>query len=259
MAKNDRWTVQQLANLANVSPRTLRYYNQIGLLVPRKNSSNGYRTYEQADIDRLQQILFFREMGMELRLIKRILGAPDFNKEATLLVHLELLRAKRKQLDLLILNVNRTLAELKGEYKMTNEQKFEGFKTEIIAENEAKFGCETRQLYGDQAVDDSNARLMGMSQSQWEYQQTLSERVFTLLAEAIRLGDPACQAAQQACAAHREWIGCFWTEGAYTPLAHRNLAEMYVADERFTQFYDGKLGEGAARFFHDAILIYTQS
>lgn len=259
MAKNDRWTVQQLANLANVSPRTLRYYDQIGLLVPRKNNSNGYRNYNQADVDRLQQILFFREMGMELGQIKRILESPDFRKEATLLAHLESLRAKQQQLNLLIQNVDRTLAELKGQIKMTNKQKFEGFKTRTIAENEAKFGRETRQRYGDQAVDDSNARLMGMSQSQWEYQQTLSERVFTLLAEAIRLGDPACQAAQQACAAHREWIGCFWTEGAYTHLAHRNLAEMYVADERFTQFYDGKLGEGAARFFHDAILIYTQS
>ena len=120
------YTVSKLAELAGVSPRTLRYYDEIGLLSPTRISSNGYRIYGQKEVDRLQQILY-RELGVPLDEIGRVLTAKNFDGLSALQNHLAGLLERREQLELLIANVEKTIKAMKGEIIMTDKEKFEGF------------------------------------------------------------------------------------------------------------------------------------
>ena len=146
------YTVKELSQMAGVSARTLRYYDQIGLLRPARVNPSGYRIYGREEVDRLQQILFYRELGVKLSKIKEILAAPSFDAIQALQEHREKLLAKRKQLDLLIANVEKTIAAKEGRINMKDQEKFEGFKQKLIAENEKKFGMEARERYGTEAV-----------------------------------------------------------------------------------------------------------
>ncbi len=139
------YTVQKLGQLAKVSTRTLRYYDEIGILKPARINSSGYRIYGQAEVDRLQQILFYRELGVSLDRIKEIITDPSFDKAKALAEHRAQLLDKRRQLDLLIANVEKTIALTEGRATMTDKEKFEGFKQRLIDENEKKYGKEIRE------------------------------------------------------------------------------------------------------------------
>lgn len=248
------YTVQKLAQLAGVSSRTLRYYDEIGILKPARTNSSGYRIYGQQEVNRLQQILFYRELGISLDQIKEIITAPAFDAADALKEHREKLLEKRKQLDLLITNVEKTIASAEGRTTMSDKEKFEGFKKKMIEDNEEQYGKEIREKYGDETVDKSNAKLMNMTQEEHEAVTKLAEDVNTTLAEAMQTGDPAGELAQKAADLHKQWITFYWSE--YSKEAHAGLAEMYVADERFKAYYD-KIRPGAAEFLRDAINIYT--
>ncbi|MGV3262237.1 MerR family transcriptional regulator [Cytobacillus pseudoceanisediminis] len=248
------YTVQKLAQMAGVSSRTLRYYDEIGILKPARTNSSGYRIYGQQEVDRLQQILFYRELGISLDQIKEIISAPAFDAADALKEHREKLLEKRKQLDLLITNVEKTIASAEGRTTMSDKEKFEGFKKKMIEDNEEQYGKEIREKYGDETVDKSNAKLMNMTQEEHEAVTKLAEEVNTALAEAMQTGDPAGELAQKAADLHKQWITFYWSE--YSKESHAGLAEMYVADERFKAYYD-KIRPGAAEFLRDAINIYT--
>lgn len=251
--RETRYTILQLAKLAGVSTRTLRHYDALGLLPPLGREENTYRMYGPAQVNRLQQILFYRELGLALEEIRELLDSPSFSAEEALQSHLQELKTRQTRLGTLIHTVERTLATLRGEAEMKDEERFMGFKREMIAKNEAQHGKEARQKYGDTAVDDSNARLMGLSPTQFARVQELSEQINLKLREAVAGGDPAGPLAQEACALHREWLEHFW--GQYSAAAHRNLGEMYVADPRFRQYYDA-IVPGGAEFLRDALRVY---
>src|SRR5689334_20695829 len=122
------YTVQKLGQLAGISPRTLRYYDEIGILKPARINSSGYRIYGEIEVDRLQQILFYRELGIDLDTIKELVTSPSFDSANALREHREKLLEKRSQLDLLIANVDKTLALKEGRIIMSDKEKFEGFK-----------------------------------------------------------------------------------------------------------------------------------
>lgn len=165
--------MKKMAELSGVSTRTLRYYDQIGLLKPARVAENGYRMYGTKEVDLLQQILFYRELGVELDKVKKILAAPGFDKEQALKGHLTALLQKRKQIDKLIWNVNKTISAMKGEATMGSKEKFEGFKRKMTEENEAKYGKEIREKYGDAIVDASNKKVMGMTEDAWQKAEAL--------------------------------------------------------------------------------------
>jgi len=248
------YTVQKLGRLAGVSTRTLRYYDEIGILKPARTSSSGYRIYGQAEVSMLQQILFYRELGISLDNIKNIVSAPNFDGARALQEHREQLLDKRKQLDLLIANVEKTIAESEGRITMTDKEKFEGFKQKMIDDNEKKYGKEIREKYGDQTVDESNAKLKNMSKEEHEEVTCLADEVIAVLSEAYATGDPAGELAQKAADLHKRWLTYYWSQ--YTKEAHAGLAQMYVDDERFRSYYDAKQ-PGTAQFLRDAIHIYT--
>lgn len=121
------YTVKQLAEIAGVTPRTLHHYDRIGLLKPASVNKNGYRHYNELSMLRLQQILFFRELGFELDKIKAILDQPDFDLVSALQTHRYQLQAKQLHLQRLIRTVDATTMHLLGEVKMSEKKMFEGF------------------------------------------------------------------------------------------------------------------------------------
>ncbi|MBC1898649.1 MerR family transcriptional regulator [Listeria booriae] len=248
------YTVQKLAKLAGVSTRTLRYYDEIGILKPARINSSGYRIYGQNEVDRLQQILFYREMNVGLDKIKAILEQPDFDETEALKTHRAQLLDKRKQLDELIRNVEKSIAHSERRITMTDQEKFEGFKQKMIDENEEKYGTEIREKYGDDKINKSNAKLKGMSEAEMERVNRLAATILVELAEAFETGDPAGEKAQEVAAMHKEWLSTYWD--TYSKEAHAGLAQMYVDDERFTAYYD-KDQPGLAAFLRDAIVIFT--
>lgn len=248
------YTVQKLGQMAGVSTRTLRYYDEIGILKPARINSSGYRIYGQNEVARLQQILFYKELGVSLETIKKIVISPNFDADKALREHREKLLEKRMQLDLLILNVDKTIASTEGGITMSDQEKFEGFKQKMIDGNEKKYGKEVREKYGDDVVDKSNQKVKGMTDDQYEEVTKLANEVRETLQAAFQTGDPTGELAQKAADLHRQWIGYYWP--SYTKEAHAGVAQMYVDDERFTAYYD-KEQPGTAEFLRDAIHIYT--
>jgi len=248
------YTVQKLARLAGISTRTLRYYDEIGLLKPGRMTESGYRIYGEEQVNRLQQILFYRELGCSLEMIREILQSPDFDEITALRQHRAQLIDRRKQLDALIRNVEMTIASREGRITMSDKQKFEGFKKQLVEDNERQFGEESRQRYGDYAVDQSNRKLLNMTEEQYEEMKQVEAEFKQTLAKAHKIGDPAGELAQKAADLHRKWLSFNWP--TYSKEAHLGLAQMYVDDERFAHFF-GDQQPGAATFLRDAVRIYT--
>ncbi len=250
------YTVNELAELSGQTVRTLHYYDQIGLLCPARNEDNQYRVYGTGEVDKLQQILLYRELGFPLNQIKNILNASDFEREKALTSQLEALIQKKCMMEQMILNVKKTISAIKGEQVMNDQEKFEGFKQTLIEENEKTYGKELRKRFGNEQIDSANEKIMKMNQEEWDALSELEQRILTLLSEAFPEGDPAGEKVQKACKLHKEWLCSQWKPGTYSKEVHFSLAEGYVADPRFTAYYD-RVGAGCTAFFRDAIAIYT--
>jgi len=249
------YTINKLAKLAGITTRTLRHYDEIGLLSPTRSNSNGYRIYGQLEVDKLQHILFYRELELPLDEIKRMVDDKNFNPDDTLQNHLIALQAKRNQLNTLIATVEKTILTKRGEIKMTNEEKFKGFKQQLVDDNEQKYGAEIRDNYGNDAVDGSYAKIAGMSQADYDEVTALEQSLMDALQAAFEQGEPAGELGMRVAELHKKWLCYYWKD--YSQEAHIGLAEMYVADERFTAYYD-KIGVGCTRFLRDAIVTYCR-
>ncbi len=247
------YTVQKLGQLAGISTRTLRYYDEIGILKPARINSSGYRIYGQEEVDRLQQIMFYKELGVSLEVIKEIITSPSYDEAKALKEHREQLFDKRRQLDVLITNVEKTIASMEGRIIMTDKEKFEGFKQQLIDDNETKYGKEIRAKYGNNVVNRSNEKLKNMTKEEYEKVTRLADDVLSTLFEAFANGDPSSDIAQETAELHEKWLTYYWSE--YSKEAHADLAQMYVDDERFKAYYEKQ--PGMTEFLRDAIHIYT--
>ncbi|MCI1965936.1 MAG: MerR family transcriptional regulator [Oscillospiraceae bacterium] len=249
------YTIQKFAMLSGISTRTLRYYDEIGLLKPARLSSSGYRIYGEKQVQRLQQILFYRELGVSLDDISQILDSPGFSACEALRRHRQILLQRRAHLDLLIQNIDKTLACEKGETAMTDSEKFRGLKETLIQQNEQQYGKEIRKKFGNEAVNQSNQKLRGMTQEQYHQFQELEQKLNRTLLSAYKTGDPAGETAQHAAHLHRRWLSYTWS--SYTPEAHAALARTYADDPRFAAYYN-RIHPGLAVFLRDAIQVYAE-
>jgi len=247
------YTINKLAKLAGISTRTLRHYDGIGLLSPVRSVANNYRVYDQVEIDRLQHILFYRELNVPLDEIKQILQTQDFDSVKTLENHLSALVAKQQQLDVLISTVKKTISAKKGEIFMNDNEKFEGFISKLVEDNESQHGTEIRNKYGNEAINRSNAKIKGMSKEKYTEVEALTAKLNGMLKSAFEQGDPAGELARKTCELHKKWLCYFWD--SYSPEAHMGIAQMYVDDSRFAAYYD-KIAPGCAVFLKDALQIY---
>ncbi len=247
------YSSNQVSKMSGVSARTLRYYDEIGLLKPARIALSGYRIYGQAELDMLQQILFYKEMGFSLTDIRKLLTAPDFDREQAFMNHLAELNKKRQRIDTLIETVTKSIAAMRGEQTMSDKEKFKGFKQAMIDENERQYGTEIREKYGEEEIERANARIKSMTHKRYVEGERLRQEAEDTLKAALEIGDPAGELAQKACDLHGKWLATFQPE--YYKAYHKSLGELYVADERFKAYYD-KIAPGCAEFLRDAINIY---
>lgn len=241
-------TVNEVAKLAGISVRTLHYYDEIGLLLPDGASDAGYRLYGDSSIERLQQILFFRELGFPLGEIAAILNAPNYDKSQALTNHRRLLTLKRERLNGLIALVDQAL---KGEGSMSIKE----FDMKKIDEAREQYAAEAKARWGEtDAYKESEKRTAKYTKEDWARMSAKSEAIFKGFAELRNL-DPVSDAAQSLV---RQWKA-FISESYYdcTDEILSGLGEMYVDDARFTKNIDA-YGDGTAMFMRDAIRAYVK-
>ena len=250
------YSIQELSRLSGVTTRTLRWYDQIGLLKPSRVAESGYRYYGRAEVDRLQDILYYRALGVELAQIKECLDDPSFDRLAALRNHLAALEAEQKRLEQLIQSVKDTIgAEVRKKF-MSDEQKFEAFKQRAVAHNEEAYGAEIRAKYGDKEVDEANAAVMNLTQEQYREWKDLGQEIQERLEAAVEGNmSPESVEGKELCVLHRRWLTI--TGNRYDPARHRGIAELYVMDERFTAYYDKQV-PGCARFLRDAVVCWAK-
>lgn len=244
--------IRELAEMAGVSARTLRWYDSLGLLKPSRVGENGYRYYSSAEADRLQHILFYRALGVDLKQIASLLDDPGFDRLTALRGHLAALESRRDQLDGMISSLRRTISAEERNENIMDKDKFEAFRKKAVQENEARYGAEARSKYGNEAVDASNRRMMNMSQEQYAEWQSIGDEIIARLEKAVaENADPSGSEGKSIAELHKKWLCFTWEK--YTLQAHKGVAQMYVLDERFTQYYDRTI-PGCAEFLKNAIM-----
>ena len=247
------YTVRQLAGMAGISVRTLHHYDQIGLLKPSARTPAGYRQYLQVDLLRLQQVLFFREFGMPLEEIRRILDNPEFNTLTALEKHYANLMSDQARITVMLRTIEKTIQKLRNEEKsmaLTDAELYEGLNPETVQ----RWNKEVNAKYDPQLVAESNRRVRGLGKAQWEAVKKEGGEVTFRLAELYQAGvKPESAEAQAAIAGQRRWIEHF-----YTPTAEvfRGLGEMYATHPEFRANYE-KFAPGLADFMRAAMAYYA--
>ncbi|MET7850198.1 MerR family transcriptional regulator [Streptomyces avermitilis] len=242
------YSVGQVAGFAGVTVRTLHHYDEIGLLVPGERSHAGHRRYNDADLDRLQQILFYRELGFPLEEVAALLDDPAADPRAQLRRQHELLTARIEQLQKMATAVEHAMEARKMGINLTPEEKFEVFgdkdPEEHAEEAERRWG-------GTEAYAESQRRAARYTKDDWKRMQAevadWGERYDGLMAAGE---PPAGERAMNMAEEHRQHIATWFYDCSYD--IHRGLGEMYVSDERFKEFYDS-MRPGLAEHLRDAI------
>ena len=173
--------IKELARLTGVSARTLRYYDEIGILKPSRVTEAGYRCYAQKEIDLLQQILFYRERGFALKTIQQILYDKEFDMLKAMEEHLAALEEQKAATEAMITTVKKTIRHMKGECDMSDQEKFQALKHKMVSENETKYGKEAREKYGTEQVEAANRRMMNLTEEQFDRWQKLDTEILKKL------------------------------------------------------------------------------
>ena len=244
-------SIQEVARLAGTTSRTLRHYDDIGLLPPSRVGANGYRWYDDDALVRLQRILLLRELGLGLDPIRRLLD-EQADEPAALRTHLEWLRSEQDRIGRQIASVERTIASREKGEGIVAEQVFDGF-------DHTQYREEVEARWGKDAYASSDAWWRGLGADGQARHRAAQERLSADWRTAAASGvDPASDEAQRLAARHVEWLGSIpGTPGAGgTPVRAyiEGLADMYVADERFAAHYGGAAG---ATFVRDALHAWT--
>ena len=243
------WSIQELARLTGATSRTLRHYDNIGLLTPARVGANGYRYYGEIELRALQRILLLRDLGIGLTEIRRILTA-ETDEVRALMTHRDILEQERTRIVHQITAVEHALAALHGKEPLMAETMFEGF-------DHSMYHDEVARRWGKGAAERSadwwNAQTP-TEQHDWLEGVSALNRDWIAAWEAGE--DPTGDTAQELAQRHITWLTTIPGTPAHDPAGDtsayvKGLAEMYVADERFAANYGGLSG---ARFVRDALI-----
>ncbi|HEY9262231.1 MerR family transcriptional regulator [Chitinophaga sp.] len=245
-----QYTVTKLAKLAGVSVRTLHHYDQIGLLKPSVRTSAGYRLYGEAELYRLQQVLFYRELDLELKEIGDLLDDPDFNLEQALREHRQMLLSKKFRIEAMLATVEKTIFHLQNKVKMNVEDLYEGLPKEqaLAWRNEAKTKWPGQVAHTEKL-------LLTMDKDSFQQLQDGFKNNWNNLAAMCHLA-PAATAVQTAIAQHYSYILQFWGKTGKQAEAYKGLGDLLANDERYTKI-DGLPNPAFGRFMQQAIHIYA--
>lgn len=247
------YQTKDLAKLAGISIRTLRYYDQIGLLTPHERTDSNYRIYHEDDVNRLQQILFFKEMGLELKRIKTLMNNMSSEKRLKILEsHLSALQEEMNRKMILMDNVKKTIQSLKGELAMSNHEKFEGFKKELLQKNDDTYKKEVIETWGEEAYQASRKAFNHMTEEAFNQFQHLASEIIETLKEVKKRNHASFRI--KVAQLHQQWITTAWG-GRYSKEAHLGIVDMYLTDERFKHYYD-QHGEGLSQILRDSVYDY---
>lgn len=247
------WSIQQIARLAGTTSRTLRHYDDVGLVPPSRVGDNGYRYYDELALVRLQRVLLLRELGLGLAEIGEVLRR-DVAEESALTTHLSLLRQEQDRLARQVAAVEHTLHALEGGEQLMADTMFDGF-------DHTKYKDEVEERWGKDAYARSDAWWRALSASDrkdWMGRAAQLGKDWIAAAKADDVA-PDAPAAQDLARRHVEWLRTIpgtpaAAEGGDLVGYVKGLAEMYVADERFAANYGGVDG---ATFVRDALLAYV--
>ena len=242
------YTVGDVAKFAGVTVRTLHHYDAVALLSPSGRTAAGYRLYDDSDLDRLQQILCYRELGFSLDDIAAILDDPRSDPVDHLRRQHELLTGHICRLEEMVEAVRKTMEARKMGIALNPEEMFEVFGED----DPTQHAEEVEERWGEtDAYKQSQRRTSQYTKEDWLRIKAEGADVERRLAAALAAGQPATSVeAMDAAEAHRLQIDRWFYELSYD--MHRGLADMYVADPRFTAHYD-EIAAGLAQYVRDAI------
>ncbi len=240
------YSIKEIADMAGVTTRTLRYYDEIGLLQPAGAGENGYRYYDHDSLLQLQQILFLRELDVPLKDIELIISRPDFDMLQGLKKHRAALEQRAKRLDRLIDTIDQTIATIKGEWIMQDKEYFEGF-------DESQYEDEVKERWGDTPQYAESQRKWGSySKEQKEAIKAEGGQITVRMVgtAASKPDNPDVQAAVGDYYAYlnKNFYSC---DVGFL----RSLADMWVQDPRFAVNYE-QIREGGATFVREAVHVY---
>jgi MerR family transcriptional regulator, thiopeptide resistance regulator len=248
------WSIAQVARMSKVTSRTLRHYDEIGLLPPAWVGANGYRYYEQDQLLRLQQILVMRELGLGLDAIKEIVSESRDRVEV-LKMHRGWLLAERDRFARLAQTVTRTIEELEGGDNVSAKSMdhwFEGFD----AAKQEELQEEARQRWGAEHVDAANAKVKDKSKQWWQAEGRKWAEQLSALVGLIDAGhQPGDAEVLDVLDGHYQWISGMWTPNRES---YTGLGQVYADDPRFRAKFD-QTDPRLAEFMRDAMAAYAQA
>lgn len=242
----EKYNIKELATLSGVSSRTLRYYDQIKLLSPLTRTSAGYRLYGTKEVDRLQQILVYKKLGFSLQQIQQLLDQPTTTQLILFEQQYQALKQMKQQIELQLNTLEKTIAYQKGDVQMNDQEKFIGLKEEKLIRQQ-EYQAESSTKYGEAIVNKTIEHLEKKAEHDFQTAEAIEQQLMVLLKNQVLSLDEQTQIV----ALHKQWLQ------HYTPYYnkdyHRQLADLYLEDERFQKYYDQKAGEGAAKRLSESI------
>ncbi|KTD54746.1 MerR family transcriptional regulator [Legionella quateirensis] len=227
------YTVKKLAELSGVSARTLRFYDEIGLLKPAFYGENQYRYYEEEQLLMLQQILFFRELGFPLNDIQRIISSDDFDKIESLKTHKSILQSSLERTDKLIRTIDKTISHIRGKLTMRDKELYDGFDPAKQKEHEQYLldkGTITQK-----EIDESWNKVKDWKKNDWEQFKQAGDDLNKALVNALTHHlKPESDEVQKLIRTHYTWVKTFWTPNQDTYIG---LGQVYLEHQDFREFY----------------------
>ncbi|WP_426669736.1 MerR family transcriptional regulator [Mucilaginibacter sp. McL0603] len=256
MIERINYSVKQIARLAGVSVRTLHLYDKIGLLKPSLRTRAGYRQYGEAELFRLQQILFYRELDIPLKEIAEILNDPQFDLIKALSGHKQSLISRRDRLNTLLKTIDKTIINIKNKTMNNVEELYEG----LPKEQAAVWRKEAIEKWGEDVVLRSETGLLEMGKLDLEQLKTDQKNIVQKL-KSLSGKNPESDEVQEQIALHYANIRSFWGVSDPTDLkaeTYKGLAELYAADERYT-IINGKSDPDYAAFMHKGMFYFADN
>ena len=249
-----RYTVNQVARLSRVTVRTLHFYDEIGLLKPAHYGENGYRYYENEQLLFLQQIMFYRELGVPLEQIKTMLTSPDFDRLEALRAHRSRLEGEVERYGRLIRTIDDSIDELNGAWTMANDRRFEGFSPE----KQRQYEQQLVDRYGDDVkakIAGSRQRIKGWTKADFESSHGAWTDFLAALGSLAQEGHAADSAKVQVLIpTHRKWLESYWTP---VRASYIGLGQLYAGHPDFRKQFDA-VHLGLADFCADAMRVYAE-
>lgn len=246
------YTVKQLAKMAGVSVRTLHYYDEIGLLKPSFVKPNGYRCYRRPELLRLQQVLFFRELGFSLEQIRQVLDSPDFDTRQALMDQKKLLELEKERVDGLLQTIDSTLKELKGEVTMKAQDLYGSFTREQIEE----YRQEVIDRWGEKSLLESEAKISAWTPDETRWVEKEAQEVVGGMMACMAAGKaPDDPEAQELAGRYFAYMQKFFDCSVEI---FRELGKMYVDDPRFAAYYE-KYHPDLAAYMRDSMAAWCDA